>query len=210
MERVQEDAVLAAKASRGDADAFCALIRSHHRSMYLLSLRFCGNHHDAEDLVQEVFLKAYRGIGGFHGASSFKTWLTRIMVNTFLNFKRGNRPETAGRIGDVDVADMPAAGAAEADPLRGVMARQILDRLAEIPPRQRLMFLMRHEQGFTTDEIARSLGTTAGTVKKTIHRVVERLRGEFVSGLRGAARPRGERDEANEQEEGHARLPEVP
>jgi RNA polymerase sigma-70 factor (ECF subfamily) len=145
-----------------------------------------------------VFLKAYRGIGGFRGASSFKTWLHRIMVNTFLNFKRGGQPEPAGEAGWIDLADMQVSGAAEPGPLRGVMARQILDRLAEIPPRQRLMFLMRHEEGLTTDEIARHFGTTAGTVKKTIFRVVERLRREFD--------PR----DANENEEGHARLPEIP
>lgn len=174
--------------------------------MYLLALRFCGNHHDAEDLVQEVFLKAYRGIGGFRGASSFQTWLRRIMVNTFLNFKRRVRPETAVENAESSLDDMSRAGAAEPGPLRGVMARQILDQLALIPPRQRLMFLMRHEEGLTTEEIARHFGTTAGTVKKTIFRVVERLRREFHP--RDSETPAGE--SAGEHEEGHARLPEIP
>ena len=76
---------LIAKAKRGDVDAFCLLVSGHKRAMHALALRFCGNHHDAEDLSQEVFLNAYRALDRFRGDSSLHTWLRRIMVNSFVN-----------------------------------------------------------------------------------------------------------------------------
>jgi len=79
---------LISRAQNGDVDAFCLLVSGHQRVMYALALRFCSNHHDAEDLVQEVFLSAYRAIRSFRGESTFHTWLRRIMVNSFLSHKR--------------------------------------------------------------------------------------------------------------------------
>src|ERR1700733_12112212 len=86
------DSELISRAQRGDADAFCTLASNHRRGLYLLALKFSGNHHDAEDLTQEVILNAFRSIRQFKGLSSFHTWLSRIMVNAFLNQKRRNDP----------------------------------------------------------------------------------------------------------------------
>src|SRR5256885_3577419 len=86
------DPELIARAQRGEVDAFCLLAANHQRSLYLLALKYCGNHHDAEDLTQEVMLNAYRSIKQFKGMSLFHTWLSRIMVNAFLNQKRKNDP----------------------------------------------------------------------------------------------------------------------
>src|SRR5438874_13010195 len=87
-----EETALIARAQRGDAEAFCALSRQHHRSLYLLALKYSGNHHDAEDLMQDVMLNAYRAIHQFKGMSSFRTWLARIMMNSFLNQRRKSDP----------------------------------------------------------------------------------------------------------------------
>ena len=168
---------LIAKAKGGDADAFCLLVSGHKRSMYVLALRFCGNHHDAEDLSQEVFLNAYRAINRFRGDSSFHTWLRRIMVNAFLSHKRRKVPlETA------DVNDGPGFAIAGSDrtALNNVMVQQILQRLEGASARQRLMFVMKHQQGLTCEEIAVYFGTSVGTVKKTLFRVVEKLRQQFA------------------------------
>src|SRR5262250_720147 len=85
---VPEETELIARAKRGDVDAFCLLVSAHRKAMHALALRFCGNHHDAEDLSQQVFLNAYRALDRFRGDSSFHTWLRRITVNSFLNHKR--------------------------------------------------------------------------------------------------------------------------
>src|SRR5205823_11906253 len=87
-----EEADLIARAQTGDAEAFCELAANHQRSMYVLALKYSGNHHDAEDLTQDVMLNAYRAIHQFKGMSSFRTWLSRIMVNSFLNQKRKSDP----------------------------------------------------------------------------------------------------------------------
>src|SRR6266704_113361 len=90
-----EEAELIARAQNGDVEAFCKLAASHQRSLYLLALKYSGNHHDAEDLTQEVMLNAYKAIQQFRGLSSFHTWLARIMVNCFLNHKRKSDPLAA-------------------------------------------------------------------------------------------------------------------
>src|SRR5215831_7108205 len=87
-----EEAELVSRAQRGDADAFCRLATQHHRSLYVLALKYSGNHHDAEDLMQDVMLNAYRAIHQFRGMSSFRTWLAKIMVNSFLNQRRKSDP----------------------------------------------------------------------------------------------------------------------
>src|SRR3954464_9726154 len=87
-----EEAALIGRAQGGDLEAFCELAAKHQRSLYILALKYSGNHHDAEDLTQDVMLSAYRAIGQFKGMSSFRTWLSRIMVNSFLNQKRKSDP----------------------------------------------------------------------------------------------------------------------
>src|SRR4249919_1066418 len=142
---------LIARAKRGDVDAFCLLVSSHRRSMHSLAMRFCGNHHDAEDLSQEVFLNAYRAMDRFRGDSSFHTWLRRIMVNSFLSHKRRKElPQPA------DVTEGPGFAIAGSDrtAFNNVMVQQIMQRLETVTTRQRLMFVMKHQEGLTCEEIA--------------------------------------------------------
>ena len=145
--------------------------------MHAFALRFCGNHHDAEDLSQEVFLNAYRAIDRFRGDSSFHTWLRRIMVNSFLSHKRKKALTYAADV--TEGVGFPIAGS-ERTAFNNVMVQQILQRLEEVPARQRLMFVMKHQEGLTCEEIADYFGTSVGTVKKTLFRVVEKLRQEFL------------------------------
>ena len=171
-----EESDLIARAQTGDVDAFCLLVSGHQRVMYAMALRFCGNHHDAEDLVQEVFLNAYRAIARFRSESSFHTWLRRIMVNSFLSHKRRKEPPPP-----LDVTEgvgFPAIGS-DRIAFNNVMVQQILQRLEDMPARQKLMFILKHQEGMTCEEIAENFGTSVGTVKKTLFRVVDRLRKEF-------------------------------
>jgi len=167
---------LISRAQNGEVDAFCVLVSDHQRVMYALALRYCSNHHDAEDLVQEVFLSAYRAIRSFRGEATFHTWLRRIMVNAFLSHKR--RKELPAPMDVTEGAGFPAAGS-DRIAFNNVVVQQILQRLDEIPARQKLMFIMKHQEGLTCEEIADNFGTSVGTVKKTLFRVVDRLRKEF-------------------------------
>ena len=169
---------LIARAKRGDVDAFCLLVSGHRSAMYALALRFCCNHHDAEDLSQEVFLNAYKALDRFRGDSSFHTWLHRIMVNSFLSRKRKKEPQEVMEV--TEGVGFPIVGS-ERTAFNNVMVQQILQRLEEVPARQRLMFVMKHQEGLTCEEIAQYFETSVGTVKKTLFRVVDKLRQEFHS-----------------------------
>jgi RNA polymerase sigma-70 factor (ECF subfamily) len=186
---------LIARAKRGDVDAFCMLVSNHKRSMHALALRCCGNYHDAEDLVQEVFLSAYKAIEKFRGDSSFHTWLHRIMVNSFISQKR---KKVLPRAGDVTESQgFPIAGS-DRTAFNNIMVQQILERIEEMSPQQRLMFAMKHRSGLTCEEIASYFGTSVGTVKKTLFRIHTKLREEFLS------------KEVELNEGSDARLPEIP
>src|SRR5918911_1596727 len=81
---------LIARARGGDRDAFCALARRYERRVHSLALHYCRHTADAEDLSQEVWLRAYRALAGFRAEASFYTWLRQITVNTFLNHRRAD------------------------------------------------------------------------------------------------------------------------
>jgi RNA polymerase sigma-70 factor (ECF subfamily) len=151
-----EEADLIARAQRGDAEAFCELTTHHHRSLYLLALKYSGNHYDAEDLMQDVMLNAYRAIHQFRGMSSFRTWLARIMMNSFLNQRRKSDPLGPAKKPDTIEDDLEPSiyfKGGERNSERGVhnglVMQQILRLLGSVPERQRLMFLMKHQEGMT-------------------------------------------------------------
>jgi len=181
------DSELIARAQQGEVEAFCQLAANHQRSLYLLALKYSGNHHDAEDLTQEVMLSAYRSIKQFRGMSSFHTWLSRIMVNAFLNQKRKNDPlagsqrqETTEEAFEASWGLNRPAHSVERTATNGLLVQRVIAMLETIPPRQRLMFLMKHQEGLTCEEIAETMGTSVGTVKKTLFRVVDKLRQQFA------------------------------
>ena len=183
-----EEAELIARAQTGDVEAFCALAANHQRSLYLLALKYSGNHHDAEDLTQEVMLNAYKAIQQFRGLSSFHTWLARIMVNCFLNHKRKSDPLAAPQRQDTTEEALEATfysarthHHSEGTVHSRLIMQQVIELLRSVPERQRLMFLMKHQEGMTCEEIARTMGTSVGTVKKTLFRVVDRLRQHFAA-----------------------------
>src|ERR1700733_10770651 len=171
-----EEAALIARAQRGNVEAFCELAANHQRSLYVLALKYSGNHHDAEDLTQEVMLNAYRAIHQFKGMSSFRTWLSRIMVNSFLNQKRKSDPLLSSQRQDATdeefEANVYASSTTSCASGRGVHNGLVMERvmvlLRCVPERQRLIFRITLPEGMTCEEIAGTMGTMVGTVKKTL------------------------------------------
>ena len=186
------------RARDGDLDAFCRLAKGYERRIYTLALHFCRSPEDAEDLSQEVWLKAFRSLQSFRGESGFYTWLRRITVNAFLNHRREltytlDSEKRTVRMEELSALDAPDgrahARAAEAEDgfQRGVLVGRVMHALGELTPQQRLAFLLKHREGMTYQEIAEAFGCSTGTVKKALFRAVEKLRASL--GVEEAAPP---------------------
>ena len=186
MSRSEDELITAAQS--GDADAFCLLAESYQRRVYLLALHYCRDPQDAEDLSQEVWLKAFKALGGFRGESSFYTWLRQIIINSFLNHRRNAArrwtDESAAvnieQLAELDEANgWPARGAArdaEGDMHARLLLQKVFEALGELTPQQRLIFLLKHREGLTYEEISKAFGCSTGTIKKALFRAVFKLR----------------------------------
>jgi RNA polymerase sigma-70 factor (ECF subfamily) len=160
------------RAQAGDEAAFSGLIEIHARRVHRLAVRFCRNAPDAEDLSQEVWIKVHKSIGTFRGDSQFYTWVRQILIRTFLSHRP--RAET------VCFDEFVFAENSFAENIdRKILADKVRDALSELTAQQRLMFLLKHEEGMTYEEIAHEFECSSGTVKKSIFRTVHKLRQRF-------------------------------
>jgi RNA polymerase sigma-70 factor (ECF subfamily) len=186
---------LIARARAGDREAFCRLAALYGRRVHALALRFCRDGWDAEDLSQEVWLRAFRSLDTFRAESSFYTWLRRIAVNTFLNQRRAARSrfDDAAWVegGAADAETTESAPDAESALHERLLAGRVRDALHELSPQQRLVFLLKHDEGMTYEEIAHALSCSTGTVKKSLARAVAKLRARLCADAAAA-------DDANE------------
>jgi len=152
----QSEAELLAACRRREMAAFEQLYRAHSARLKSIAYHTAGNRQDAEDAVQETFLKAYRGIDGFAGASSIGTWLCRICINACYDLVRKRQLE-AERAGtrEPDVAPQPQTA----------LRAQLNQALARIDPRRRMVFLLFAVEGMKHSEIATILEIPEGTSK---------------------------------------------
>lgn len=173
------DAATVERARQGEIEAFEELVRRYEHRIVNYVRALVSRSADAEDVAQEVFLRAYRGIRAFRGQSSFKTWLYQIAMNaarTHLT-RRGRRLEDAvGRL-DEEGPEGPRTMATSGDLEMQVLQRDRIDRaLAQLPDDQRQAIVLRDVEGFEYLEIARLLGIPIGTVESRIFRARAKLR----------------------------------
>ena len=180
----ENDELLVARAQGGDGAAFGQLVERYQDAIFNGISRMVGRREDVEDLAQEVFLKAFRGIARFDGRSALYTWLYAIAINTVISHRRkvgaranvGPMPsydgdDEGGSFEMADDADPPDA-IAEQRELRAMVERAI-DR---IDPEYRVALVLRDVEGFDYETIADLLGVPQGTVKSRIHRARSALR----------------------------------
>ncbi len=176
------DARAVARAQAGDRQAFRTLVDRHSRRLYRVAYRLTGRHEDAEDVVQETFLRAYRQLARFEARAAVTTWLYRIAVNCAVDLLR-TRPDRE----TLDPDAVPEAGtsrgepvAADPSPDRLVASVEIRRRLARgfqrLSPTERTAFVLRHMEGRSIAEISRVLGLRASATKHSIFRAVRKLR----------------------------------
>ncbi len=191
-EAVDSDPALVARAKGGDADAFSALVTRYHTRLYGLVYHMTSNNEDARDLVQEIFLKAYRSIGGFQGNSSFYTWLHTIGKNMTINFlkKRGKRWQMS--LDDVDSNIQNdkefLEQTATSDPVREAnlseLQRRLNEAMQKLSVEHRMVVTMFDIQGMPHAEISKILGVSEGTVRSRLfyaHRQLQNYLEEFRS-----------------------------
>jgi RNA polymerase sigma-70 factor (ECF subfamily) len=169
-----EEQLLVESVQRGEMPAFQELVEKYKQKVYYMALDMTGNHHDAEDLSQEVFIKVFASIKDFRGDSKLSSWLYRIAMNTCIDKTRRKRLKLVEL--DEKVVEKPSAGG---NPQRELEARstqkQIDQALQKLPPRQRCIFAMRHYNEMMLREIAEVLKISEGTVKAQLFRAIRRL-----------------------------------
>lgn len=174
------DEALVAEAAKGNRDAFDDLVTRYRTKMYQLARILTGGDGDAEDLVQETFVRAFRSMSRFRGDSTFRTWLHRIAVNVIRSHMAHRRRRMENRVPrrDVDDADDGMEDVASREDLEtAIVRRQTIDKaLASLPDDMRLLITLRDVQGLEYREIATITGLPMGTVESRIFRGRRRLR----------------------------------
>lgn len=158
----------------GQRDAFDLIVERHRRHVYQLCYRFLGNHEDASDLAQEVFIRAYRGLKTFKGQSSLGTWLYRIGVNLCLNHVSAKKPalEPIDAHQRVDtVSESPSDRV-----MRGERAARVRAAIAQLPDKQRATLVLRIYHELSHQEIASVLESSVGAVKANFFHALGNLK----------------------------------
>jgi RNA polymerase sigma-70 factor, ECF subfamily len=177
------DAELIARAAGGDPAAFQLLVEQHRSMVYRVAYQFAGNHYDAEDIAQDVFIKVYRSLARFRQDSQFTSWIYRIAMNACIDHRR--RQSAAGAAAgapSAEAAELTMANTAEEGPgpetsaYAGELGTVLESEIRRLPHGQRIVFVMRHYEGLKLGEIAAALGLAEGTVKRQLHAAVHRLR----------------------------------
>jgi RNA polymerase sigma-70 factor, ECF subfamily len=183
MERMDgADAGEVERAKAGDADAFRVLVERHSRSLFRVAYRLTRNEQDAEDVVQEALLKAYRRLDQFESRADFGSWLYRIAANCAVDAlraraRRDERPLGNGADDEAAPPELPAAGPgsdwmAQASELR----RRIGTAMSRLSPLERSAFVLRHFEERSTREIGEALGLETSAVKQSVFRAVRKMR----------------------------------
>jgi RNA polymerase sigma-70 factor (ECF subfamily) len=193
------DSELLERARQGDADAFAALIRRHDKHLYRIARGVLADDHEAEDIVQEAYIRAFTGLRGFRASASLRTWLTRIVLNEALRRRRRRHAmldlhalHAAQESSPRPVHSAPLT-APDRDPERAAaqaQIRKILEKaIDDLPIAFRIVFVMRDVEGLSVAQTASLLGIQEETVRTRLHRARRMLReslgGDLALALKG-------------------------
>src|SRR5262249_52985111 len=180
----EEDRELIVLAQKGDQSAFRRLVERHQRRAFAIAMGLVRDENDARELVQEAFLRVYKGLGSFQGGSSFFTWLYRIVTNLAIDLMRkpGRKDAelTDTQAADDDASDLPLVARIDgADPLDVIRRREIAARiqaaLDALPPYHRGVILMREVEGMSYEEMAEAMGVSKGTIMSRLFHARQKL-----------------------------------
>jgi RNA polymerase sigma-70 factor (ECF subfamily) len=182
------EAIALGRARDGDGEGFRLLVEQHSRRIFQLAYRMTGNEADAEDVVQETFLRAYRQIDRYDSRARFSSWIHRIAANYAIDLLRRRRRWRSSGIDPVEQQDPlenPGAGP-ERSVWGGEIGASIEQAMTALSPKERVAFTLRHHEGMSIEEIGRVLGTRSNATKNHIFRAVRKLRVRLAPLLEGA------------------------
>lgn len=173
---MKHDIYLVKRARSGEQEAFTKIVENHKKKIFYLAFDLTGSRQDAEDLSQEVFLKAFRSLKTFKGEASIGSWLYRIALNTFLDRKRKLSFQAERDSQPLEEGKEPAD---TDNPENYTESRQIQQHieaaLTQLSPRERAVFVMRHYREMPGKEVGKLLNISEGTVKSLLFRAVKKL-----------------------------------
>ncbi len=180
MAQAADSAGVLARARQGDEDAFRVLVEQHSRSVFRLAFRMTGNEQDAEDVVQESFIRAYKQLGRFESRANFGTWIYRITANCCVDLMRARQARHDQSRGEsIEAAEqLPAADGPGPERLAesAEIERRVQAALGALSPLERAAFTLRHYEGRSIDEISTVLGLGTSAAKHSVFRAVRKLR----------------------------------
>ncbi|MPY91182.1 MAG: sigma-70 family RNA polymerase sigma factor [Luteitalea sp.] len=176
------DAAVVALARDGDSEAFRALVERHGRAVFRLAHRMTGSRTDAEDIVQETFIRAYRQLSRFESRASFGTWIHRIAMNCTIDLlrSRGSYHEAAYDDELLKEPSIQQTVPRAPSPERLILSREVKDAvqnaMGALSPLERSAFVLRHFEGRSHEEIGEALGLGTSATKHSIFRAVRKMR----------------------------------
>jgi len=185
--QVMEESQVVKLAQQGDTEAFSILVRNYQNRVFGLAVNIVYNHETADDLAQEIFMKAYQALPRFRAESEFGTWLYQIALNHIRDYLRKHKkeknalpldeiPEPSGEKREIS---LELAENQEEERRK----RLITEKMEEMPEKYRLILSLRDIQGLSYDEISRMLKLTPGTVDSRLHRARRLLRKKLAQAL---------------------------
>ena len=202
----ESDALAVERTLAGDRDAYRVLVERHSHSVFRLAYRMTGNRHDAEEVVQEAFLRGYQKLGQFAARANFGTWVYRIAANYAIDRMRQRQKENALR----ETPRVEDREGTENDPVNRVqdeaptperltqsleLRKQMEQALAALSEAERTAFVMRHWEGCGIEEIAGVLKSSSSAAKNTVFRAVQKLRNALQPFVETKAQARAMRTE---------------
>jgi len=184
---VQDEQVLVDRISSGDSTAFQEFVERYKKKIYYVAYDITGDHNDAEDVSQEVFIKVFRSLKTFRRNAKISSWLYQVSVNASIDLlrKKSSKPEKS--MDDIERADiqenLPGSGTRAQNPERSaedfLIQKHISEALQKVSPKERSVFVMRHYNELKIREIAEILNVSPGTVKALFYRATRKLRKEL-------------------------------
>lgn len=175
-EQQDEDLLYIERFLAGDTTAFTPLMTKYRRLAYSVAYRYTGNHEEANDLVQEAFIKAYKSLNSFRRDAAFKTWLMRIVTNLSINQQKSGRvSKDSGHVPeDLDQGASPEAFEQIANQQRNA---QLYEAIAKLPPKQKQALMLKTFEDMTCEQVAEVMDCSTGTVKANVFNAVKKLKG---------------------------------